>query len=124
MIFRFLWVAGTFLALVCAPSLELRATDGGCLCSPEQTSKAFSTVAKKAMPAVLFIKVQSAASDQDEYSSTNPGYQNPFDFNDDFFNRFFGGSPRQPPKQAVPQVSQGSGFLVSADGYIMTNSHV
>jgi serine protease Do len=123
-LFRRLWVVGTSLALVCTSSLELQAAEGGCLCSPEQTSKAFSAVAKNAMPAVLFIKVQSAACDQDEYSSTNPyGHQNPFDFNDDFFNRFFGGVPRQPPKQA-PQVSQGSGFLVSADGYIMTNSHV
>jgi serine protease Do len=117
---RVLWIV---LLCACVPSLSIRAAD--CSCSPEQTSKAFSSVAKRAIPAVLFIKVQSSSSDQDDYgSSNNPyGYQNPFDFNEEFFNRFFGGAPRQAPRQA-PMVSQGSGFLVSADGYVMTNSHV
>src|SRR5277367_2197380 len=112
---RFSRIVGSCVALLCASvsSLDAWAAEGNCVCSPEQTSKAFTAVAKKAMPAVLFIKVQSVVSDQEDFGSSNPyGYQNPFDFNDDFFNRFFGGVPRQPPKQA-PQVSQGSGFLVT-----------
>ena len=84
----------------------------------EETSKAFTHIAKKAMPATVFIKAAICCS-QDENCPS------PFDFyGDDFFQRFFRNSPfsRQQPMQ--PQRAGGSGFFISPNGYIVTNYHV
>lgn len=82
------------------------------------TSETFIQIDEKATPATVFIK-STICLPQEE------NCPNPFDFyGDDFFQQFFRNAPfgRQQPMQ--PQIAGGSGFFISADGYLVTNYHV
>jgi serine protease Do len=121
---RFLWLLAGCLAGTLAMA------DDAALDSLRQTGKAFSAVARKVAPSVVFIQVEGRAEAERATRDDWP-------FHDDLFRRFFGddfgglgglGSPNRPaPRKPRRAVSQGSGFAFAARHgvtYLLTNNHV
>ncbi len=92
---------------------------------------AFVETAQKVSPSVVNIEVEQVISSETAMGPSSP-FNDPFDlFSDEFFNRFFRNripdrkdQRQNPPRKEYHQAGQGSGFIISSDGYILTNHHM
>jgi serine protease Do len=125
------WLAGAVAGVaVTVAALAVNFTPAAQSAVPA-TGASFADVVEAVSPAVVNIMVDKAAGamptaafpdfDSREGAPRGQQFRSPFD---EFFGRFFDMPGQSTPMPERRVEGQGSGFLIEANGYIVTNNHV
>ena len=94
--------------------------------APAAGPASFAGLVDRVKPAVVAVKVTmnaSAGDDEDNGAQSQTPQFAPGDPMERFFKQFGGRRPGTPQHQGK-SAALGSGFIISADGYVVTNNHV
>jgi serine protease Do len=109
--------------LFCIPAPLWGGQDNENITILQRMSTAFVSVMEKVSPGVVGVRIERRIS---RPTPEKPSTEAPDPFSDDLLGYFFRRRTPQeeaPPRQYVRQ-AQGSGFLISKEGHILTNNHV
>jgi len=108
--------------IACAP---LPAQEQRNIAVLQQMGKAFASVAEKASPGVVGIVTRRKIAATSPRTRPTPDEESSDPSGEDLFNFFFRRSPQgRLPQREYTQRAQGSGFIISSEGHILTNNHL